>query len=100
MTVNKKSMEILNEYLPLVEKIQKKGTYCEEMKVLEQNFHETVLSIAREYEGQGKDIDDLVNAGNVGLEIAAMKYSLQADFSFSSYSVWWIRQQMIQIIHE
>ena len=70
------------------------------MEVLEQNFHETVLSIARQYGGQGKEIDDLVNAGNVGLQIAAMKYSLQADFSFSSYSVWWIRQQMIQIIHE
>ena len=84
----------------LIRAVQEKGTDCEEMKVLEQNFHEAVLSIAREYEGQGKRLDDLVNAGNVGLQIAAMKYSLQADFSFSSYSVWWIRQQMIQIIHE
>lgn len=90
----------INEYLPLVEKIQKKGTDCEEMKVLEQHFHETVWSLARQYEGQGKDIDDLVNAGNGGLKVAAMKFSLQADFSFSSYSVWWIRQRILQFIHE
>jgi len=93
-------MDYLNEYLPLVEKIQKKGTDCEEMKVLEQKFHETILSIARQYGEQGKDIDDLVDAGNEGLCIAAMKFSLQADFSFSSYSVWWIRQRIIQFIHE
>ena len=84
----------------LIKAVQEKGTDCEEMKVLEQNFHEKVLSIAREYEGQGKDLEDLVNAGNEGLRIAAMKFSLQADFSFSSYSVWWIRQQIIQFIHE
>ena len=93
-------MDYLNEYLPLVEKIQKKGTDCEEMKVLEQIFHETVLSIARQYEGQGKDIDDLVDAGYEGLRMAVMKHNLQADFSFSSYSVWWIRQRILQFIHE
>ena len=84
----------------LIRAVQEKGTDCEEMKVLEQSFHETVLSIAREYEGQGMDLEDLVNAGNEGLRIAAMKYSLQADFSFSSYSVWWIRQRILQSIHK
>ena len=84
----------------LIKAVQKKGFNCEEMEVLEQNFQETVLSIARQYEGQGKDIDVLVNAGNEGLKVAAMKFSLQADFSFSSYSVWWIRQQIINFIHK
>lgn len=86
--------------IELIKAIQKKGTDCEEMEVLEQNFHETVLSIARQYEGQGKNLGDLVNAGNEGLRIAAMKYNLQADFSFSSYFIWWIRQRIIQFIHE
>ena len=86
--------------IKLIREIQKKGTDCEEMEVLEQNFHETVLSIARQYGGQGKEIDDLVNAGNEGLRIAAVKSSLQAEFSFSSYSTWWIRQRIIQYIHE
>lgn len=84
----------------LIRAIQEEGTDCEEIKAWEQDFHEMVLSIAHQYEGQGKSIDDLVNAGNKGLEVAAMKFSLQADFSFSSYSEWWIRQQMIQLIHE
>ena len=70
------------------------------MKNLEQDFYETFLSIACQYEGQGKNIADLVNAGNEGLQIAAMKYITQADFSFSSYSVWWIRQRILQFIHE
>ncbi len=86
--------------IELIKAIQKKGTDCKEMKVLEQNFHEMVLSIAHQYEGQGKDLENLVAAGNEGLKIAAMKFSLQADFSFSSYSVWWIRQRIIQFIHE
>lgn len=86
--------------IELIREIQKKGTDCEEMEVLEQNFHETVLSIARQYGGQDKEIDDLVNAGNEGLRIAAVKYCLQAEFSFSSYSAWWIRQRIIQYIHE
>ena len=84
----------------LIKAIQKKGTDCEEMKVLAQNFHETVLSIAHQYEEKGINIDNLVNAGNEGIKIAAMKYKLEEDFSFSSYAEWWIRQQIIQSLHE
>lgn len=63
-------------------------------------LNEMVLSIAREYEGQGKTLDELVAAGKEGLKIAEEKYDDQKDFSFESYAVWWIRQRILQSIHE
>ena len=63
-------------------------------------LNEMVLSIAREYEGQGKTLDELVAVGKEGLKIAEEKYDDQKDFSFESYAVWWIRQRILQSIHE
>ena len=63
-------------------------------------LNEMVLSIAREYEGQGKTLDELVAAGKEGLKIAEEKYDDQTEFSFESYAVWWIRQRILQSIHE
>ena len=63
-------------------------------------LNEMVLSIAREYEGQVKTLDELVAAGKEGLKIAEEKYDSQQDFSFESYAVWWIRQRILQSIHE
>ena len=58
----------------------------------EQLFHEIIVSIANEYE--------LVAAGKEGLKIAEEKYDDQTEFSFESYAVWWIRQRILQSIHE
>ena len=43
---------------------------------------------------------ELVAAGKEGLKIAEEKYDDQTEFSFESYAVWWIRQRILQSIHE
>jgi RNA polymerase sigma factor (sigma-70 family) len=66
----------------------------------EQLFHEIIVSIANEYIDKGLSLDELVNVGNEGLKIAEDKYDDQKDFSFESYAVWWIRQRILQYIHQ
>lgn len=66
----------------------------------EQLFHEIIVSIANEYIDKGLSLDELVAAGKEGLKIAEEKYDDQIEFSFESYAVWWIRQRILQSIHE
>jgi RNA polymerase primary sigma factor len=59
-----------------------------------------VVSVAKQYQGQGLSINDLVNDGNLGLIRAANKFDETKGFRFISYAVWWIRQAMTQSIVE
>lgn len=53
-----------------------------------------VVRIAREYEGLGLPLLDLINEGNIGLMRAVEKYDPAKGSKLSSYSSWWIRQSM------
>lgn len=64
-------------------------------ELLEANL-KFVISIAREYQYLGVDINDLINDGNEGLIRAALKFDYTRGFRFISYAVWWIRQSIIQ----
>jgi RNA polymerase primary sigma factor len=59
-----------------------------------------VVSVAKQYQGHGLDLSDLINEGNLGLIKAAQKYDPTRGFRFISYAVWWIRQSIIQAIEE
>ena len=66
----------------------------------EHSFQELIVSVAKEYVGGGRTLDELVAAGKEGLKITEEKYDDQTEFSFESYAVWWIRQRILQSIHE
>ena len=51
-----------------------------------------VTVIARDYAGNGLDIEDLVGEGQVGLIAAAERFDPRFNTRFSTYAGWWIRQ--------
>ncbi len=51
-----------------------------------------VVSIARRYSGQGVELLDMVQEGNLGLIRAVELFDYRRGFKFSTYATWWIRQ--------
>jgi RNA polymerase sigma factor (sigma-70 family) len=51
-----------------------------------------VISIARRYVGQGLELSDLVQEGNLGLMRAARGFDAAFGRKFSTYATWWIKQ--------
>ncbi|MBR1882313.1 MAG: RNA polymerase sigma factor RpoD/SigA [Muribaculaceae bacterium] len=59
-----------------------------------------VVSVAKQYQGSGMNLLDLIEEGNMGLLRAARKFDETRGFKFISYAVWWIRQAMLQSLAE
>jgi RNA polymerase primary sigma factor len=51
-----------------------------------------VVKIAREYEGLGLPLLDLINEGNIGLMKSVMRFDPNKGAKLSTYSSWWIKQ--------
>jgi len=51
-----------------------------------------VVKIAREYEGIGLPLMDLIGEGNIGLMKAVERYDPSFGARLATYSVWWIKQ--------
>ena len=57
-----------------------------------------VVSVARQYQGQGLNIDDLVAEGNVGMIKAAAKFTPQSSKRFVAFANPYIRKAMERAI--
>lgn len=59
-----------------------------------------VVNIANLYKGQGMEVNELVNEGNMGLIEAARRFDPNQKIKFISYAVWWVRQNITRAIAE
>src|SRR3990170_1077386 len=57
-----------------------------------------VVSVAKQYQGQGLSLSDLINEGNIGLIKSVERFDDTRGFKFISFAVWWIRQSIIKAI--
>lgn len=58
-----------------------------------------VVSVAKQYHDPGMELQDLVQAGNIGCMEAARRFDPTRGFKFISYAVWWIRQRILLEVH-
>lgn len=60
-----------------------------------------VVSIAKSYaDNSSVKLSDLISEGNFGLVKAATRFDPTRGFKFISYAVWWIKQSMLQYLHD
>ena len=59
-----------------------------------------VITVAKEYQGQGIDLGDLISEGNFGLMKAIQSFEWERGLRFISYAVWWIKQSIFQCLNE
>ena len=58
-----------------------------------------VVKVAKDYQGKGLPLSDLISEGNYGLVKAASRFDHKRGFRFISYAVWWVRQSIIQSLN-
>ena len=58
-----------------------------------------VVSVAKQYQGRGLPLDELISAGNLGLLKACDRFDERKGIKFISYAVWWIRQAILEAIN-
>lgn len=59
-----------------------------------------VVSVAKQYQGAGLELMDLINEGNVGLVKASQLFDPSKGIRFISFAVWWIRQAVMESLKE
>lgn len=57
-----------------------------------------VASVAKGYQGRGLSYADLIAEGNMGLLKAIDKFDGEKGYKIISYSVWWIKQSIMEAI--
>lgn len=85
------------EEMSLWEKYKKENDISARDKIVKSNL-KFVASVAKPYIGMGLSYSDLIGEGNVGLMKAMEKFKYEKGYKTISYSVWWIRQAILDAL--
>jgi len=96
--VSKESLISMEEETELAQRIRN-GDQLALRKLVVANLR-FVISVAKQYQGSGIPLADLISEGNLGLIKAANRFDETRGFKFISYAVWWIRQGIMSCIAE
>lgn len=96
--IGRESLLTTDEERQLSERIQQ-GDQRALNKLIGANLR-FVVSVARQYKGQGVEMEDLVSEGNMGLMKAAAKFDARKGVRFVNYAVVQIRQQIEKAIEQ
>lgn len=94
--VNKHPLQTVEEQTELAHRI--KGGDDEALAQLIAGNLRFVVSVAKQYQNRGKSMEELIEAGNKGFELAAKKFDPQRGFKFIAYAVWFIRASILAFL--
>lgn len=94
--VNKHPLQTVKEQTELAHRI-KEGDKEALAQLITGNLR-FVVSVAKQYQHRGKSMEELIEAGNKGLELAAKKFDPQRGFKFIAFAVWFIRASILAFL--
>ena len=85
----------LEEELEIMKRIQQEGKERETaIERLTQVNLRLVAAIAKQYANHNLSMDELIEAGNKGLVLAAENFDESRGFKFIPFAIWWVRQSI------
>jgi RNA polymerase primary sigma factor len=82
----------------LAERVQA-GDTAARNQLIESNLR-FVIQVARQYQGMGLELEDLIGFGNVGLFEAAERFNPDKGVKFITFAVWYIRAEIQKALND
>lgn len=89
----------LDEELSLWKQYKLNNDISARDKLIKSNL-KFVVNVAKSYQGLGLSYSDLIAEGNYGLMKAFEKFDYEKGYKTISYSVWWIKQAILEALKE
>jgi RNA polymerase primary sigma factor len=89
----------LDEEMSLWKKYKTNNDLAARDKLIHSNL-KFVANVAKGFQGLGLSYSDLIAEGNIGLLKSFEKFDYKRGYKTISYSVWWIRQAILEALKE